>query len=262
MSESIVTTTVEIKPATSSIRQPATQQRVRSTFYVGMAGALLLIVLLGFTPTFYLRAFFNVPEIPGPVFVHGIVLTAWFVGFFLQTALVAAHRTDLHRRVGGVLAGLGVVVLVTSTAVTLNFVPRQRAVGANVEAALAVFSEIVWLDFANLLAFALFVAIALTLRHRPEVHKRLMLLASISLVQPALGRIFRWPVFGGLNPTLLGLGVLLLLLLALGLYDRSSRKQVHPVTLFGGLFFMGAKLISIFVIATSEVGRSFVRGLG
>jgi hypothetical protein len=227
-----------------------------------MSSALLLIVLAGFTPTLYLRAFFNVPEIPVSVFVHGIVLTAWFVGFFLQTAFVAAHRTDIHRRVGGVLAGLGVVVLITSTAVTLNFVPRRRALGADIEAGMARFSSIVWVDFAALLAFAVFLSTAIALHHRPEMHKRLMLLSSISLVSPALARIFlRWPVFAGLD-LVLGLVGLLLLVLALGLYDLVSCKRVHPVTLLGGAFLMGAKLVSLFVIATSEAGRSFVRGLG
>lgn len=262
MSESTVTATGEIKPATDSARSPATHQRVRSRFYVGMSSALLLIVLAGFTPTLYLRAFFNVPEIPVFVFVHGIVLTAWFVGFFLQTALVAVRRTDIHRRLGWVLAGLGVIVLASSTAVTLNMVPRRVALGMDIEARIARFSGIVWSDFAALLAFTIFLSTAIALRRHPESHKRLMLLSSISLVAPALARIFlRWPVFAGLD-IVLGLVGQLLFVLALGLYDLVSRKRVHPVTLLGGSFFMGAMLVSIYVIATSEAGRSFVRGPG
>ena len=94
-----------------------------------------------------------------------------------------------------------------------------------------------------------------------------MLLASISLVQPALARIFLrlglgpGPVFAGLDPIGWGLVSQLLFVLALGRYDLVSRKRVHPVTLLGGSFFMGAMLVSI-LIATSEAGRSFVRGLG
>ena len=262
MSESAVTATREIKPATDSVRHPATHQRARSRFYVAMAGGLLLIVLLGFTRTLYLRAFFDVPEIPVSVFVHGIVLTAWFVAFFLQTALVAVRRTDIHRRLGWVAGGLGVAVLASSTAVTLNFVPRRVALGANLEASLARMSVIVWADFAALLAFTIFLSTALALRRHPESHKRLMLLSSISLVQPALARIFIWSGFAGLDNIVLALVSTLLLVFALGLYDLVSRKRVHSVTLLGGSFFMGAMLVSIFLIATSEAGRSFVRGLG
>lgn len=262
MSESVVTATVEIEPTTRSVQQLDAHRSARSRFYVGMSSALLLIVLAGFTPTLYLRAFFDVPAIPASVWVHGLVLTAWFVAFVLQTVLVAVCRTDLHRRLGWIVGGLGVAVLASSTAVTLNFVPRLVALGANLEASLALVSEVVWSDVATLLAFPLFVSTAIALRRQPERHKRLMLLASISLVQPALSRIFRWPVFVGFNPTVLGVVSLLLFVLALGVDDLVSRKRVHPVTLLGGAFFMGAKLVSIFVIATSEAGRSFARGLG
>jgi hypothetical protein len=176
---------------------------------------------------------------------------------------VAAHRTDLHRRVGWVGGGPGVAVLATSTAVTLNFVPQRVALGVDIEARIAVFSVVVWTNFAALLAFTLFLSTAIALRRHPEGHKRLMLLASISLVQPALARIFlRWPGFVGLENIMWSLVSQLLLVLALGLYDLVSRKRVHPVTLLGGSFFMGAMLVSLFLIATSEAGRAFVRGLG
>jgi hypothetical protein len=263
MSEAIVTATGEIEPTTGSVRQVEAHRSVHSRFYLGMSSALLLIVLLGFAPTLYLRAFFAVPAIPVSVWVHGLVLTAWFVAFFLQTTLVAVRRTDIHRRLGWVLAGLGVAVLATSTAVTLNMVPRRVASGMDIEARIARFSGIVWADFAALLAFPIFLSTAIALRRRPEVHKRLMLLASVSLVQPALARIFlRWPVFAGLDDILWGLVSQLLFVLALGLYDLVSRNRVHPVTLLGGSFFMGTMLVSLYVIATSEAGRAFVRGLG
>lgn len=268
MSESVVPVTGEIASTTGSVRQSEAQRSVRSRFYVGMSSALLLIVLAGFAPTLYLRAFFAVPEIPVSLWVHGIVLTAWFVAFFLQTALVAVRRTDLHRRLGWVGGGLGVAVLASGTAVTLSFVPRRVASGMDIEARLAVFSEVVWTNFAALLAFTIFLSTAIALRRHPERHKRLMLLSSISLLQPALARIFLrlglgpGSVFAGFDFIVWSLVSQLLFVLALGLYDLVSRKRVHPVTLLGGSFLMGAMLVSIFLIATSEAGRSFVRGLG
>jgi hypothetical protein len=111
-------------------------------------------------------------------------------------------------------------------------------------------------------AFAIFLSAAISLRRRPEMHKRLMLLSSISIAQPAMSRIWRWPLFDGLDPQLLGLGGLLLFILAIGLYDLVVRKRVHAVTLCGGSFFMGCKIVGIYVIASSEVGLSFVRRLG
>jgi hypothetical protein len=51
-------------------------KRRRSRFFVVMSIVLLLIVFTGFSRTFYLRAFFDVPPIPAHVYLHGALLTA------------------------------------------------------------------------------------------------------------------------------------------------------------------------------------------
>ena len=256
MSESTLAAPVGARPAT------AVALRAGSAFYLGMSGALLLIVLMGFSRTLYLRAFFDVASIPPSVLLHGLGLTAWFVGSFLQAALVAIGRTDVHRRLGWVMGALGVAVLASSLAVTLNFVPRRLALGADIEAGMAGLSSLVWSDLSAVAAFAILLPTAVALRRRPETHKRLMLLSSISLIQPALSRMSRWAVFGGTNATVASLSGVLLLLLLVALYDVVSRKRVHASTVLGGSFLMGSRIVATFVIATSEIGRSLVRGLG
>ena len=68
----------------------------RGKFYMGSAAVLLLVVLVGFAPTFYLRSAFGgpefswrggVPELSWRVLVHGLILTSWFLAFALQAAL-------------------------------------------------------------------------------------------------------------------------------------------------------------------------------
>ena len=262
MSDSALESTVEAQPVAGGARPVATVRRSRSKFYVGLSGTLLLIVLIGFAPTLYLRAFFDVPDIPNSVLVHGVVLTAWFVGLFLQTALVAGHRVDVHRRLGWALAAIGVAVLLVSIDVTLDFVPRRRALGVDIDAALATFSSIVWSDYAAILTFGVFLSAAVALRRRADLHKRFMLLGSISMMQPPFTRIFRWPLFEVVNFQAWGLAVLFMLLLAVAVSDIVSRRRVHPLTLWGGAFLMAARVIGVFVIASSEAGRSFVRGVG
>jgi hypothetical protein len=227
-----------------------------------MAGGLLLIVLAGFSRTLYLRALFDVPEIPASVVAHGVILTAWFAGFFLQTVLVAVRRRAMHRRLGWVMGGLGLAVVASSTAVTLNFVPRQRALGVDMDAGITRLSAVVWTDLAALLTFMVLVFTAVALRSRPEWHKRLMVLASLSILSPALTRIWKWPVFNGLDPTLLSLGALVGLLLTLGLSDVRAGRRVHPATWIGGVFFLGVRTLATFGLANSEFGRAFIRGLG
>jgi hypothetical protein len=261
MTDSTLGSAVEAQLLAGAVGQSATARR-RSKFYVGLSGTLLLIVLIGFAPTLYLRAFFDVPDVPNSVLVHGVVLTAWFVGLFVQTALVAGHRSDVHRRLGWGLAVIGVAVLVVSIDVTLNFVPRRKALGVDIDAALATFSAIVWSDYAAMLTFAAFLSAGTALRRRAELHKRFLLLASISMMQPPFTRILRWPLFEGLNYQAWGLVALFLLLVAVALFDIVSRRRVHPLTLWGGAFLITARVLSVFVIAGSEAGRSLVRGMG
>ena len=119
-----------------------------------------------------------------------------------------------------------------------------------------------WSDFADLAFFAIFIAVALLLRRRPETHKRLMLLASISIIHPAMARVVRWPASAvGLDQITVSFAGVLLLILAIAVYDLVSRKRLHLATLLGGASYALIKVVSIFVIASSDIGRSLVRGL-
>jgi len=222
-----------------------------------MTGVLFLIVLLGFSRTLYLRPFFDVPEIPAYVLIHGIVLTAWFVGVLLQATLVAAHRTDIHRRLGWISVGLGIGTFIFSLAMTVMFVPRRYGLGE----ALPSLSAIFWGDLAGLLSFAIFLSSAVARRRQPENHRRLMLLAAISVVPPAITRILRWPIFEGIDGSLWALVSLSLLVGAVAMHDVRVNRRVHHVTLLGGLLFLGSRAFTKYVLATSSFGLAVVRRL-
>src|SRR4029077_3127834 len=58
------------------------------------------LVLVGFTRSLYARALFHPDPIPPYLYLHGIVLTSWFVLAFVQALLVSAGRAESHRRIG------------------------------------------------------------------------------------------------------------------------------------------------------------------
>jgi hypothetical protein len=124
-----------------------------------------------------------------------------------------------------------------------------------VERAAAVF----WAAGTAIFSFAVLLAVAVWFRHRPEAHKRLMLLASLSIIQPAVARIFRdWPVFGEFvngHFLLFAVAVALLLLIPLPVHDVATRRSVHPATLYGSLFVTGVKVLGIFVLAKTALGQ-------
>ena len=72
----------------------------RSPFYPWIAIALSLVVVAGFSRTYYLRFLSDLPPMTMLVHLHGLVFTAWLALFVAQTRLIAAHRVDLHMKLG------------------------------------------------------------------------------------------------------------------------------------------------------------------
>lgn len=220
--------------------------RGRSRFFSGMAAALLLAVLVGFAPSFYLRAWFEAaPEAPR-VWLHGVVLTAWFVLFWLQAEWVARRRIAWHRRAGWLGAAIALAAVVTTVHVTL-----AGATAGTMNA------RTLWSNLANVTAFAAFVGMAIAWRRDPDTHKRLMLLASIAFVQPALARLFVWSPLAGLTyPVAGGMTLSLLFLLPLVAHDLATHQRLHRATLIGGLALISMRVTAVFVIARSSFGQS------
>ncbi len=123
-----------------SVVRPIARVEHRSRYFQTMSLVLFAFVLLGFARTLFLRPLFHVPPMAGwYLYLHGAVLTSWFAAFVAQTSLVAARRTDLHRRleiVGAILAiAVFAIALVTVLGLPAHFkagrlstegVPRLR----------------------------------------------------------------------------------------------------------------------------------------
>jgi hypothetical protein len=207
-------------------------RRSERAFYVGMAALILVTVLVGFARSYYLRGLVGAPAFPlaalTPVIhLHGLLFTGWVLLFTAQTSLVTAGRRDLHLKLGPVAAVWVPLMIVVGMLTALNGVVRGTA---------PPFMEPRrWLAVQtfDLLLFATLVAAGLRARRDPQTHKRLMLLATIALLPPALGR---WPLpvfilrLGA--PGIFGLADLALVPLVA--WDLTTRGRIHRATLWGG----------------------------
>ena len=226
--------------------------RAASRFYVGMVAALLLTVLLGFAPGFYLRHFGDAKDLPPHVWIHGAILTGWFAVLGTQAMLVAKRRVSLHRQLGWLAAATGVAAVATSLQVTLAAVAAETLM-----------ARTAWSNLANALAFTVLLGAALLLRRDAETHKRLILLASIAFVQPAVARWFRWPPFSelGVAPVVGAAVGSLLFVIAIAVHDLAVRRKLHTATLLGGAFLIALRLTAVFVVSASDWGRAVLRAL-
>jgi len=207
----------------------AQERRRDRWFFTGMAVAAALTVFVGFAPTYYLRSVVGGPPLRTLVHLHGFLNTTWMLLFIVQTSLIAARRTGVHRRLGvagGVLAAL-LLVVGWFTAIEAA---RRGVTPPGGPPPLAFLS----VPLGALAVFAILVATGIYNRARSETHKRLMLLATIALLTPAIAR-FRYYGFGGPAVAIGGTCAFVVVCL---LYDRLSHGRVHPAFLWGGLFVM------------------------
>lgn len=221
-------------------------------FYSGMAIVLALTVLVGFAPTYYLRLLGEAPmatlsgrPVTTLVHLHGAVFSGWVLLFIVQTALVAAHRVKLHQRLGIVGALLALVMIVVGVSTAIEGAAAGSAPpGVDPRAFLAI-------PLFDIVLFGGFVLAALVLRRNKEAHKRLMLLAYISIIVAAVARFpgviqLGPPAFFGLALVFVTFGIA---------YDLFSRRRVHQTYIWGGALFVLSVPIRLAVSGTDAWHR-------
>lgn len=217
--------------AVSRPARPQAQGAYDRAFYTGMAITMAATVFAGFASTFYLRPLFGAPvTITGAVtlsplaVIHGTVFSAWVLLFVLQTSLVATKRVALHRKMGvaGAVLAAAMVTVGVPTAIA-SAAAGRGAPGADP-------MEFLVVPIVDMLLFPAFVVAALLWRRDREAHKRLMLLAYLSIITAAIARL---PGIITLGPPVF-FGLTLLFVVVGMIYDYASRGRVHPVYIWGG----------------------------
>jgi hypothetical protein len=227
-----------VSVVTPTVARPAADRRIDRLFYIGMAFAIVVVVLVGFAPTYYLRSHFQTTPLPLYLHVHGFAFTAWIVLFAAQTMLVAARRVDVHRRLGWAGAALAVLMVVAAITAAILSGRRDFAAGREDEAL-----TFLTTPFLAMVVFTILVGTAVYYRRRSETHKRLMVLATISILDAAVAR---WP-FELVETSAWAFYVLTDLLIVVAvLCDLASRRRVHPVYMWGGpLILAGQSLRTV-----------------
>lgn len=219
-------------------RSPATSDR---RFFLAMSVAIALVVFAGFAPTYYLRGYYHADPLPSVFAVHGAVFSAWVVLFVVQAALVSARRTDIHRKLGVLAAVLAPLMLVVGFQAAVA--AARRGFSTPGLPPPLVFLAVPMFD---LVVFAALVGAALWFRRNPAMHKRLMLLAMLSVITAAIARLpgvlpYGPPAFFGLTDLFLLAGIA---------WDKWTRGRVHPAYVWGGLFLVLSQPLRLVVSGT------------
>lgn len=158
-------------------------------FYLVAGFALLICVAIGFQQ-FYLRARDSGgaelnPRIAPLVLAHGVVMSAWILLFVAQSALIVGANVRAHMKLGVAGAVLAVMLVVIGISTALASVHYNADAYKNLWGARAFLT----IPLTVVLSFGILVGIALKNRHRPEIHRPMMLLATLFTVSAALFRM-------------------------------------------------------------------------
>jgi hypothetical protein len=168
-----------------------------STIYLALALGISATAYWGFAYTYFIPMVSGAyPEVSPAIHVHGWSFFLWFLVLPVQATLMATGRRSVHYTLGGLSVLLAAVMVFSG--VLVASVRIQQGLSASGPDEFAVF----WKSFGqlimyNLILFVGFYGAAIGLRERPEIHKRLMILASASILPAAIFRII--VALGGFN---------------------------------------------------------------
>jgi hypothetical protein len=210
------------------------------------------MVLVGFWPSYFSQVLHGIPDRPWFLHIHGLIFVGWMLLLVTQVVLVATGRVQAHRSLGNFGIAYGFLVLAVGLLVTVAAPVTHFTKGEQTMDQAAGF---IIIPLGDMILFAAFFIPSVIYRRRPEIHKRLILLATTALLFAAAGRMQSFLPFAAalvlwFSPALIGMA-----------YDKWTRGKVHPLY-FIGLAAMAIALIRL-PLSSSElwlpIGRAVIR---
>jgi hypothetical protein len=188
--------------------------------YVPITLGIIVTILVAFWRSYFgplLRT--GSVDLPWEVHVHGAVYVGWLGLLAAQVWFARAGRLPLHRRIGQVGIYYGALVWVMGMIVTFTVPIRRIRSGAwPLDQGAAILIR----TLGSMVLFAGFFMAAILYRRQPEIHKRLILGATVSLTFAGVGRISEdhgWFLLIWLSP-----------MMALMAVEMYTQRRVHAVT--------------------------------
>ncbi len=218
----------------------------RSKTYVGLALMIAAIVLVGFSRSFYGTFVANAAH-PWIIHVHAAVYVGWLALLLAQAVLAARGEIATHRLVGkfGIAYGalvwiLGLIVSIAMPVINVRsgLWPAERG------------EQFLAIPLGDMLLFGGFFGAAIAYRRKPEIHKRLIVLAAVAVMFAAVGRAFTnvGVLLGDPSAPLGGVTARLLLwyspVLVAMAHDLVTRRRIHMVYWIG-VVVMGVAFLRV-----------------
>jgi len=197
------------------------QAEVRSrSLYLGLSAFMIALTFAGFWPSYFGPLLRGEAARPWLIHLHGAVFVGWMALLLIEVILVSMGRVRQHRTIGNIGMVYGCLVFITG--VIAAFAGPLLHV-RNGEWSLDHAAGFLLISLRAITVFGSFFVAAMAYRRKPELHKRLILLATVALLFAPVGR---------LNPPVF-LAVWLAPVLIAMLHDRVKRGRIHRVFVLG-----------------------------
>ncbi len=213
---------------------PLERRRADNIFFTTTAFLMLLIVVVGFSHTYFSKGavFAHLPSLL--VHFHGAVFSSWIVLFVVQTCLISASNYRLHRKLGVLGGVLAVLMVILGTLVPFGTLRR----GAHLPSFFTP-ASFLWGNVLGIWLTGAIIAVAIWQRRNGPLHKRLMFIANVTLMGPALSRMLLFYPIAGRHPVMVMIVVPALLLVGLLALDLYTWRKPLLVTIFGLVIYFG-----------------------
>ncbi len=152
----------------------------RDPFYFISFTIMAILCLGGFVPTFFLRSQFFDDPLPVWMHIHGLLLSLWFLIAIAQSWLILNDKPAWHRQLGMAAAAVALSAFI----LTYVAVAYLQATGGHITGGTR-------FNIILTSAFTCCVACGIYYRYKPQVHRRLMLMATVVITIPGFDRLIR-----------------------------------------------------------------------
>lgn len=216
------------------------------TFFTAIAWLGIIAILVGFLKTFIIPIISGTKTWPMAIYAHAFFVFGWVVIFLTQSLLIQNRKYNTHIFIGkwGAFIALGAAISIIPAA--LYQVERELKEGLGQTAISPIVGSV-----ASATMFLSLVTLAIVYRKSPQIHKRLMLLATILLIWPAW---FRWRhYFPSVERPDIWFAVVLAdsLIIVAFIWDWLRNQRIHPALLCGGLFIISENVMEILLFDSS-----------
>lgn len=236
--------------------------KAHSRFYLFMALACAGVAFLGFAPTYFIKLATGTFRGNPILHVHASVFFAWSAFLVVQTWLAGSGQLARHRDVGLIGIVFATAMVIFGTQAAINSMKVAASLGVAERG--IVFSIV---PLGGIAFFAGAFALAIANVRRPETHRRLVLLAAISILDAPVARWFILflappgasgppPVAVTILPALCAYSLLVVAIV----HDWRTRGGPHRVYVWGGSLLVSMKLLNP-IVGETGVWRGFAGAL-